>query len=225
MKRKGLIGWFASVLLLTASTFSHAFIVTIEPDDYAVGADLSNVSPYVTLSSRSYTYRTGDATDKPIKATAASPGHVSPTGDLSFGYHGFYVWPDEVGAPMYGGLALTFHQEVSQVTLLANDSKWPGLSVDWVAYDRDGNRIGFGKSNSGGYGGPGETFLVDIRMDNLWAVVLGAHDAMNIISFDHLSFNVVPEPSTWMLLAPGLLALVLRRKSPAHLALNPHRQG
>ena len=213
MQRRDLIGWSISALLFTLSSLTHAFIVTIEPDDYAAGTDLSNVSPYVTLSSRYYSSATGGAVDTTITAEAPNPGHLAPTGDLSFGYHGLHTFPGSIGDPaQLGGFALTFHQETSQLTLLANNSMYPGLSARWEAYDRNGNAIGGGSIHGGE---SGEAFLIDIQLDDLWAVIVGGEESISAINFDRLSFSVVPEPGTWMLLVPGLLALALRRQSPA----------
>lgn len=207
-----LIGWFISAFLISASSFSQAFMVTIEPDDYAAGTDLSNVSPYVTLRSR-YNI-VGGVGDSPVTATAALPGHPAPTGNLTFGHHGFYAYAGDDGSPLYTGFALTFHQEISSLTLLAN-SLYPGLPVDWAAYDRAGNSLGMGRV----FGDASDSFLIDLQLDNLWSIAFGGFSGIAAIAFDRLTFDVVdvPEPDTWMLLLPGLLMLALQRKTSAAL--------
>lgn len=197
------------VLFTLISVASSAAVITIEPDDYPAGTDLSNISPYVTLQSRSYVV-SGDTVVSPVYAGLPlydGLEYPAPTGDLTFGN---YSW-EPVGS---SGFGMAFHQEVNHVSLLAV-SAYPRLGVQWGAFGFDGQLMATGLTAGGGYG---ETFLVDISLDGIWALVVGGHTGINAIDFDRLTFDVadsvtVPEPGMLPLFAGSLLLLGLRRRA------------
>jgi hypothetical protein len=216
MPRKGFFSLVASMLLFTLTPLAaNALVITLEPDDYAPGTDLSTVSPYVTLQSITPTYPGVEINSIHADDDGAlgDPDYVAPTGNLTFGNHGFFVFGTE---PDVGGFSMSFHQAVNSVSLLANSEYPPGLLAIWAAFDQAGNIIGTG---SAGNGVPlGETFGIDIVLDGIWSVVVGGDDSMAAINFDHLVFEFddpidVPAPGTLILLLSGLLVMALRNKS------------
>lgn len=206
--------FFLSVILYTFSSTASALLITVEPDDYAAGTNLTTVSPYVTLESVTPAFPGSEV--GPIYADAngalGDPDYVAPTGELTFGNHAFFVYGEE---PDLGGFSMTFHQAVSNVSLLANNEYPPGLLAIWAAFDYEGNIIGEGASGEGV--ALGETFAVNINLDNVWRVVVGGDASTAAINFDHLTFKVddlvsVPGPAPLILLLTALTALLLRRK-------------
>lgn len=206
---------FLTILLLCAlAPLANAILITVEPDDYAAGAELTNVSPYVTLNVV-YPDFPGSYVG-PIFAdndgALGDPNYVAPTGNLTFGNHAFFVFGE---APDYGGFKMTFNQAVSNVSLLANNEYPPGLSAIWAAFDYEGNIIGQGGA---GQGVPlGETFEINIDLNDIWGVIVGGDASTAAINFDHLTFEVddlvsVPAPAPLLLLLIGLLGILIRRK-------------
>jgi hypothetical protein len=132
----------------------------------------------------------------------------APTGTRTFGNYadGFT-----------GGVALelTFHTQVSNVSLLANNFYPPGVATYWAAFDGSGNWLAEGY---GGIGVPaGETYALDIDVDNLAKVLVGASDGSRTSRLDRLTFEVgeryaeVPEPQGTALLGLGLVGVVVYR--------------
>lgn len=210
---KPLINLVVSLMLVALAPVAGAALITVEPDDYAPGTDLTDISPYVTLNSVFPTYP-GTAVERIYAdddGALGSPDYVAPTGNLTFGNHGYFVYGEP---PNIGGFSMTFHQAVSNVSLLANNEYPPGLSALWAAFDYEGNIIGAG---SAGVGVPrGETFEINIGLADVWKVIVGGDDSMAAINFDHLTFEVddlvsVPVPAPLLLLITGLLGLVLRK--------------
>jgi hypothetical protein len=206
--------FFLSVILSTFSATASAILITVEPDDYAAGTNLTNVSPYVTLESVTPAFPGSNvgAIYADENGALGDPDYVAPTGDLTFGNHGFFVYGEE---PDLGGFSMTFHQAVSNVSLLANNEYPPGLLAIWAAFDYEGNIIGEGASGEGV--ALGETFAVNINLDNVWRVVVGGDASTAAINFDHLTFEVddlvsVPGPAPLTLLLTALTVLLLRRK-------------
>jgi MYXO-CTERM domain-containing protein len=206
VSRSRLCGFALTALLF--SSLAGAIPITIDPDDYAVGTDLSN--GYVTLRS---TFNGGSS---PVTARESS------TGGNSFGWFagglgrsGCCGEPG-LGGPAgadvhnYIGFGMYFHQEVDQVSLTAINWYPPGLSAVWYAFDESGDLIGNGMTDFGNYGEP---FLIDIELDGIWSMIVGGFSLISAIEFDNLTFNTatppvpVSEPGMMALLALALLTL------------------
>ena len=152
---KPYINFLAILLLCALAPLANAILITIEPDDYAAGTNLTNISPYVTLNVVSPGFPGSDVGSifADDNGALGDPDYVAPTGNLTFGNHAFFVFGE---GPDYGGFKMTFNQAVSNVSLLANNEYPPGLSAIWAAFDYDGNIIGL--SGAGQNVPLGETF-------------------------------------------------------------------
>jgi hypothetical protein len=189
-----------------------ASIITVEPDDFAEGADLSNVSPYVSLQSLNGNL----AEPGPVYATGSNPRYRSPTGELVFGTFQS-TFTCETGFECSIGFGATFHQPVSWVSLLyqnifGEESGTPyNLSLDWFAFDFSGEHIASGKGSQI-IGSPGQVFSLNLAIPNMKSLVVGGHDGISVMEIDRLSFAVgVPEPTPLGLLGLGLGAIIFSR--------------
>jgi hypothetical protein len=219
------LGFFLAVSPLV----STAFVVTIEPDDYLLGTDLSKISPYVTLQQADDGFLRGlpfgEAFIGPVQASL--PGSVNnsvsaaPTGNLTFGTfgYGFVEGAGDIGLDGRKGLGLRFEVPITHVSFLANsiyNVGGNGLPVYWLAFDADGHEIADG--NVGGGLPTGQNFLIDIQVANMASLVLGGFDGSNTANLDRLVLEVddryakVPEPGSLILLATGLGGVMLRRR-------------
>lgn len=209
----GYLGRFLLATLCTLAPFtSHAMMVTIEPDDYAIGTDLSNISPFVTLQKMEVWQGTVTPNGSVFSEAVSGVGDFNPpapTGDQTFGNYGY-------GYGFGTAFGLMFHTAVSNVTLLANSYYWPGVPTSWTAFDATGAALASG--SLGREVPAGENFLVEVNVENMAMLVLGADDGGNTTRFDHLTFEVddryahVPEPRSWMLLAIGMLGVMVMRR-------------
>lgn len=202
---------------------SNALVITIEPDDYAIGTNLTNVSDLVTFKGSYYSQITNGRPEGD-----SGVWDYAPTGNLVFanvpgtgtssscGIFGDGVHSDIDNVLCDPGLAMFFSQEVSHATLLGFNANYPfGLGAIWRAFDKDGNRIGTGQTNSAPVGG---TFLVDVRLDGMWTLIVGGWTGIGAIKFDHLTFDTatpvaaVPESGSLGMLAAGLAGLMFFRR-------------
>ena len=195
-------------IFLAGITVAPATTITIEPDDYMAGTDISTVSPFVTLTNGRH---------EPIFAsTFTCNGLSAPTGSMVFGStadaacHG---WASQVGGPYpadNSGFAFVaaFQQPVTEVSVVAINFGFPlDFAVEFTAFDENFTEVGFGRVNS-----PlGEAVSIVITGDNIRYIDLGGFSSIGALALDKLSF-VVPEPGSAALLVLGLFAMVSRKR-------------
>jgi hypothetical protein len=109
----------AGFLLLPLSA-TAATTITLEPDSYALGTDLSTISPYVTVSTTGGNPVYASTIDK-TGTSAAGGANTGPLGDAVFSRTAdsnseWFYWP-ELGDDQ-NGLAFTFSQPVTSFSLL-----------------------------------------------------------------------------------------------------------
>lgn len=111
---------------------------------------------------------------------------------------------------------------VSSVSLLAiNYGYAPGVGVDWLAFDTNGNAIAQGGA---GPGVLGEPFEVSLSVPGMAALAIGGGTGIGSYEFDRLKIVfakpvTVPEPMTLGLMALGLAGLGLARRRSGHNGL------
>lgn len=212
--------FFSCVFLSLLSSFASSLPVTLEPDDYAPGTNLSNISSLVTLESRYLDFVDGDfaVVGSTVSASAAAFGLAAPTGTLTFGTAGFGCGTgscSQVGD--FTGLGFFFQQSTSQVSLQgrhgygAADTPF-SFAATWAAFDQAGNLLTQG-STSALYD---TAFLIDIVVPNMWSLIIGGQDMTDALMLDRLVFEAdgvsVPAPVGLPLLLMALLGMALTRR-------------
>jgi hypothetical protein len=219
--------------LLFLSMPATATTIIIEPDDYALGTDLSSISPYVTVSTTGGSPVYASTIDK--TGTPAAGGFpTGPLGDAVFSQtpgsnSEWFYWP-ELGDDQ-NGLAFTFSQPVQAFSLLFAE-----LFYDAGCCTDDPTRIFIYAPDSSlievvdadisppaGYLGT-DPYGADPNAPAwpYWQFVYSGNTIGKIIiggfseptSVDRLEFTVVPLPATIWLFGSGLLGLlgITRRK-------------
>lgn len=225
--------------LILTSCYSSATLVVVEPDDFAGGADLSEVSPYVTLSTVS-----GEpvfsSTIHQYGRLAADGNDTSILGDNVFSRYGdrnseWYYWPERHNGPsgVEDALMLSFSHPVDYFSLVfAELFPDAGCCIDDPIlvdmFDREGALIEsvYANHNPGIYLGELGELGVRGEISDAWPVyeftnfstgiskvIVGGESEPTTI--DRLTFKVaqqVPEPSSFALMFSGLVLLLLRRR-------------
>ena len=230
--------WILAVFLsCILTTPAHAILITLEPDDYAIGTDVTHVFDGVTLN-RYNGPQTFDGAPSFAPVVIPSFLHNTPaTGTQAFGdftgtvaaatcWEGRYCFG-------FSALLVQFAQPTNYVEVA---SSWGlmGGGDDQTAYAFDANHqlIQFFDANQviqGAWRTQPEDYLryaqaasdshpdltisdfaSIVRIGNVYqqpmisSVILGGWDTFN--TTDRISYNRVPEPSSWLMLALGLAA-------------------
>ncbi len=172
-------------------------VITVEPDDYSQGTNISTVSPYVRLG---YWPGTTPPTTlpiitSPVPVNDAGVRYSAPTGSLVFGFTGGGGFAGGgCGDAPYGagcqGFSMSFNQDVSRVSLLAlNFGYSPGLALQWAAWDSAGTLVGDQVTASVSIGVP---FWLEIKPTRpIRTLVIGGATGIGAFCFDQLTFDIL----------------------------------
>ena len=227
----------AVVLVLLCALPARADIITIEPDDFAAGTDLTHVGPGVTLSRATATRSTGtpiafSPVYSVLDPTCAFQPCSATTGDQLFGAFGgsqhFSRCFDQVHGtayPMPESGNQCANEAAHSVLMLEFDSgadfveigaTWGSDFLVMFAYDELFNPIlSTGVSGPGGSTTsytPGDPYRRTIQSITsttpMRYVLLGSTEGG--INLDRLRYEAVPEPTMLTLLGVGLSFLGAR---------------
>lgn len=227
--------------LLCMFGMAHATLITIDPDNFAPGEDISNATPGVTLSTYSKDWTDLSTSHfSPIRAVfcdQCSTGAFN--GENVFGTNAgnptfidaAHVLPDREFEEPYVAFRADFTNPTNYVQILGGAFGPGNTELGLFAFDSEDNLIG--SCVSGGEdlpSTPGCDLLLglptpgrDPALYDPWALTVNtatfnisyviAGGLLNGQVVKSMSFVSVPEPSSWALMALGvILILVVQRK-------------
>ena len=233
--------WILSVLLCLSSAAAHASLITVDPESYAPGTNISHQFPGVTLS----TLVTGNGAvvrQDVFSVTCGSHPLCPGVGSNIFGYQsgsslagGFYseasaavnclgAQPSE-WCTRYNQqfLDITFDNPTNYIAIeSAHYSDWP---MFW-AFDALGNLLQVDDERIFTAPWPNNTFetaLLTSTIPNISRLVVSG--SLGTVRLDRFTYASVPEPGTFGLLALGIFGVFMtsRRRASARLPCSrPH---
>lgn len=200
---KTIEGLLAGCLLLF-SVPASALLVTLDPDDYAPGTDLTTISPFVTL--------TDGAKGHVFASQFSCANQTAPTGGMVFAQTAAPScsgWASQAGGPfpdpLFGtAFVAAFAVPVESVGILGINF---GYSLPFFAefsfYDENFRRLGGGVLDA-----PlGQAISISFSAPGIRYFDIGGGDSIGALSLDRLSFSI-PEPGSLPLMAIGVIGLL-----------------
>lgn len=201
---RSLLAMFAATLLVQASS---AALITIDPDDFAPGAEISNAVPGVTFSRVLSEFE-----DTRVFAIEPDEPEWAATGSLVFGHSGNAIgafdeqWVlDTSPGFQFGALRVDFADGATLVDIAVIGNNIPDFGR-LEAYDADGQLLA---SVNSGELLPGDVERLEISGVGEISYVIAGGLGNETVSLDSLRF--IPEPASIGVLLAGL-ALALRRR-------------
>ncbi len=158
---------------------------SIEPDDYDDGTDLTDINPYVTLT----TTLSDNVTVDSFPVTASDDGlGLAPTGDRVFGHANVQFFNSD------RRLRMDFSTNVQVVSILFAGGTFFETEVGrLVAFDENGNQLAEVISPQKGAGVPELLQVTREQADIAWAIAYVAENEGSFGRFDLLSFTLPEE--------------------------------
>ena len=202
---KRLMALFTCLALTLFTSMANAILITVDPDDFADGTDISNAFSGISLSAID-----GGNNILLTNSVFSQTSSLASTGTQVFGHDGIFTQTWAQG--LVADLRIDFIQATDFVSLdiIANNGSDPGFLE---AYDSTGTLLGsFITQGNLGSGIP-ETATISSGSANI-AYVIASGLGGNDVALDNLIYNsaTVPEPTVLALLSFGLLGLGIARR-------------
>lgn len=218
-------------MLALAVDGAWANTMVIDPDDYATGTNLSNISPLATLS----TTDNQSVYAMDLAPNAADGANTQGLGHKVFGYSGNNEWiyqPWE--SPAAGALQIGFHATVTHFSILVAELFWDAGPGDdplfGQVYDNHNNFIGslstFGGAEvklaqidpSDASHGYWAYWTLEFSGTNIAKVIIGGDSEPTTLDRLTFDYTPVPEPSPGALLLLAGALLVIRKRQLSEYA-------
>ena len=202
---KRLMRQLVGLTLALSTSIAHAILITVDPDDFTDGTDISNAYSGITLSAID-----GGSNVILTPSIFSQSSSLASTGTQVFGHDGVFTQTWANG--LVGDLRIDFIQATDFVSLdiIANNGFDPGFLQ---AYDSSGTLLdSFTTQGDLGSGTP-ETAIISTASANI-AYVIASGLSGNDVALDNLTYNsaTVPEPTVLALLSFGLLGIGIARR-------------
>ena len=202
---KRLMALFTCLALTLFTSMANAILITVDPDDFADGTDISNAFSGISLSAID-----GGNNILLTNSVFSQTSSLASTGTQVFGHDGIFTQTWAQG--LVADLRIDFIQATDFVSLdiIANNGSDPGFLE---SYDSTGTLLGsFTTQGNLGSGIP-ETATISSGSANI-AYVIASGLGGNDVALDNLIYNsaTVPEPTILALLSFGLLGVGIARR-------------
>ena len=188
------------IFFCVAPATGYSQLITIEPDDFAEGTDLRQISPLVTMS----VFTSAGQTTFSVTSNFDGMGLAS-TGEMVFGHANVPFWNAE------RRLNLDFTDLISEVSLDFNGdfSLDPPVGILEI-YDSQNNLIDFIETNP--LSGSPETLTLTRGQGDIARAVAYSNNGP-FLRLDNLSFRTsIPEPNTMIVMAVMSVVACSRRR-------------
>jgi hypothetical protein len=200
-----LLALFTGLALTLSTSIANAILITVDPDDFADGTDISNAFSGITLSAI-------DGGNNVILTSSvfSQASSLASTGTQVFGHDGIFTQTWANG--LVGDLRIDFLQATDFVSIdiIANNGSDPGFLE---AYDSSGTLLDSFVTQGDLGSGTSETASISSASANI-AYVIASGLSGNDVGLDNLTYNsaTVPEPTVLALLSFGLLGIGIAKR-------------
>lgn len=200
-----LLALFTGLALTLSTSIASAILITVDPDDFADGTDISNAFSGITLSAID-----GGNNVLLTSSVFSQASSLASTGTQVFGHDGIFTQTWANG--LVGDLRIDFLQATDFVSIdiIANNGFDPGFLE---AYDSSGTLLDSFVTQGDLGSGTSETASISSASANI-AYVIASGLSGNDVGLDNLTYNsaTVPEPTVLALLSFGLLGIGIAKR-------------
>lgn len=203
-----------TAFLICTAPVAKAGVISIDPDAFAAGTDISNAFAGVTLSTLTSGTFPGSPTSSAVFANASG---LASTGGNVFGNNGTFgggeVWGDVNSSTVFARLRVDFALAANfvSVDIIPDNGFDPGALL---AFNSSNVLVGSAVTTGTSGSGVAETASVSSGAFDIAYVLIGGDPAQtgHTVRLDNLQYRPVPEPASLAIFGIGSMGLVAMRR-------------